>query len=352
MKKRILIYFIIGLFLINFTNAQSNCQVSGASYTQGKYGIIIEGQTFDSGSKVIIKNCLEFRVTGNTFKNQKNGIHIRENSRGVIDNNIFMNIQTYGISVSPYGKENQEASWAKPLKLGMDSGIDINGDGKFETADAVYIEDNLMEMSSWHHIASSYGSRYVARHNTLVDKSVSVHAIDAHGAYVPNRGSRSYEIYNNVVKADARSDAIVIRGGDGVIFGNTADGDFSESDILLVNEGAVSGLGCNCGSYPCPDQIREAYIWGNTDENGQPTKILNKCQKQGSDTLQENRNYFILDNNPDFTRNGNTWTRKNPETTDPDDTNYNYLVVSYTPFCYPHPLVSGIEFQCNNYYLN
>ena len=99
-----------------------------------------------------------------------------------------------------------------------------------------------------------------------------------------------------------------IRGGDGVIFNNTFEGDF-DIPIDLSNDGQRG----NC-SYPCPDQIRDTYIWNNT-YNGSAVKA--KVNSNDTNVIQENRDFFSVPR------------------------------PGYTPYTYPHPLVSqeGIPLQ-------
>lgn len=261
-------------------------------------GMTIVGSSSGNSSGIKLGNeaqpCIDFRVDNIILKNFSGiGLNIRGNARGVIDHNEFHNIGTYGVFVAADG----DASWARPLDLG--------------TADAVFAEDNYFGISRWHHIASTYGSRYVFRYNIIEDNlsgnKIGAHAIDAHGAYDPNRswprGSRSYEIYNNTLIVN-RFRAIHIRGGDGVIFNNTLEG-IADRSIALKNEEAVGGEG-DCGNYPCKDQIRELYIWNNTT-NGKKTDIYN----QHPNIIKEGRDYFL---------------HEKP---------------GYKPYLYPHPLVNN-----------
>ena len=334
-------------------------------------GTTYSNLTFNGGEvfKVVGE---DFRVTNNTFKNMIDGLFVNgtagRDSRGVVDHNKFSNISRYGFAMNGGCRKGQPSAgcaWDQnpSLILGMAGGVDLNGDGKYETAQAIYIEDNEFENDSWHHISSGYGTRYVARYNTITDNltggnQTGAQAVDAHGAYIPRRGSRSYEIYNNTLSLFGRGRAMSIRGGDGVIFGNTMVGDYS-LDLYLQNERAVTGEGdCtndgqNPQNYPCQDQIRELYIWDNTS-NGAP--LSENISVRHPNVLAQDRNYFVLDDdgsgnpNPDFALDlaANSWTRNNPSASDPDDPSYNYLVDSYTPFCYPHPLVSGVDCDPGN----
>ena len=152
-------------------------------------------------------------------------MEVHGDARGVIDHNRF--IDNWYTSVVVYGSGEQ--SWKEPLTLG--------------SGNAVYVEDNYFTQKNVghktmaHHIASNNGSRYVFRYNIIEDGYMASHSIDAHGnKYGWKRGSRSYEIYGNKIKAIHRWAGINIRGGDGVIFDNEIEGEFI-SPLHLMHEG-------------------------------------------------------------------------------------------------------------------
>jgi hypothetical protein len=216
-------------------------------------------------------------------------VEVHGDARGVIDHNSF--IDNWYTSVVVYGSGEQ--SWKEPLTLG--------------SGNAVYVEDNYFTQKNVghktmaHHIASNNGSRYVFRYNIIEDGYMASHSIDAHGnKYGWKRGSRSYEIYGNKIKAIHRWAGINIRGGDGVIFDNEIEGEFI-SPLHLMHEGRQGDGNCD---YPCPDQIRRIHIWGNTYNRQKiPLKIRHP------QLIQYDRE-IILDTLP-----------------------------GYKPYRYPHPLV-------------
>jgi hypothetical protein len=173
------------------------------------------------------------------------------------------------------------------------------------TEKAVYVEDNYFE-GNRHNIASNNGSVYVFRYNKVVgtDAAKDYAMTDAHGRSSSPRGSRSFEIYNNAystrLSSGLQRSAVGIRGGDGVIFNNTAPASISRTVELMVE-------GFGCGTYPGPDQSRSVYIWNNSanPQNGYTTNgIANTCPA----SLGLNRDYFL-----------------SPKP-------------GYTPYTYPHPL--------------
>ncbi len=246
----------------------------------------VDSGTSDSGIK-LNNGCKNFRIFNCTFKKfNRSGITIRGNANGVIDHCSFIDnyLRGYGYGVEVYGSGDE--NWNRPLTLG--------------TENSIFVEDSYFT-GNRHCIASNNGSRYVFRYNQIVDNREDAAAIDAHGLSSWPRGSRSYEIYENVIDNSIKRWAgIGIRGGDGVIFNNVMVRGIT-NPIILWNDG-----GNNC--YPCKDQIRELYIWNNTYQ-GSPATV--DFWQGGEQVIKENREYFL--------------------TSRPD----------YTPFTYPHPLVTG-----------
>ena len=146
-----------------------------------------------------------------------------------------------------------EQSWKEPLTLG-------SGNAVLCGRQLLYAK-NVGHKTMAHHIASNNGSRYVFRYKIIEDVYIASKSIYANGnKYGWKRGSRSYEIYGNKIKAIHRWAGINIRGGDGVIFDNEIEGEFI-SPLHLMHEGRQGDGNCD---YPCPDQIRRIHIWGNT----------------------------------------------------------------------------------------
>jgi len=236
-----------------------------------------------------LSDAVDFRIHNVAFQNLSRGIEIHGDptlTRGVIYQNTFTDMfyldpirGALGYGVVVYGN----GTWP-PLRLG--------------TLQNVFIEDNTFTRNR-HAVASNNGSRYVFRHNAIVDNREDAAAIDAHGRGAWPRGSRQYEIYANTVdNAVPRYAGVGIRGGDGVIFNNRFSFNVT-NDILLTNEG-----GC-VGTYPLPDQIQKLNIWNNTLPDATGARII--VQAGCEAFLQLNRNYFTTP------------------------------LLGYVPFTYPHP---------------
>ena len=251
----------------------------------------------------LLNGCQDFKVFDTKFtKFIFSAVYVGDapNQRGVIYNNNFIDnysaaLQNLGYGVVVYGG----AAWPA-LDLG--------------SKNAVFVEDNYFS-GNRHNIAANNGAVYVFRHNTVVgqDPAKDYAMTDAHGLSSSPRGTRSYEIYDNKYSTNLTSglqrSAIGIRGGDGVIFNNTATATISRTIELEIE-------GFTCGTYAGPDQIRSLYIWNNgSNGNNAVGKVKGRKAKNVDNgcpqSIRLNRDYFL---------------RSKP---------------GYAPFQYPHPLRAG-----------
>ena len=215
------------------------------------------------------------------------GVGVKQ-SYGVIYNCTFTDCyvagQGYGVNVVG------DLSWENPLVLG-----DYN---------AVFVED--CDFSGQRHcIANNGGGKYVFRYNTVTSNRDASY-VDAHGKSAFAHGSRSYEVYENTVSHPTSYTVFFNpRGGDGVCFNNTLTNFTGSNIILFVNE-----ICPGCGDYPCPDQVRDAYVWGNTNNESPVDGVPTDCQS-GSPPA------YIIREDRDI------WNNEKS---------------GYTPYTYPHPL--------------
>ena len=158
-------------------------------------------------------------------------------------------------------------------------------------------------------MAGGNGAIYVARYNIVKDNYQDAAAFDAHGL-TPSwpRGTRSVEIYKNTVtNSITRWAGAGIRGGSGVIWGNTWKG--VSHGVALVLESPPKSKPLT--TYPALDQIGSPdglYIWNNAS-SGEDVYKRPTPDKRGIDYwLKQNRDYFL-----------------GPK-------------AGYTPYKYPHPL--------------
>ncbi|MGB5158173.1 MAG: choice-of-anchor D domain-containing protein [Desulfobacterales bacterium] len=328
-------------------------QVNNATLLSLNSGTRVTGFTFKEGQ--LRPNGRDWRIDHNRFEAVGSGgtasvgvfpktTSYVESGTGVIDHNQFHNMKVV-LGGGPTLMANE--AWARPLDLG--------------TGEAVYVEDNEFTYSNCGRtlaMDASYGGSYVFRYNKVQDVEIMAHAVQAE-----NRGTRKWEVYENTfTSADPANTYAVgfMRAGTGVWFNNTVVG-YAVNAILLDDQRScvnprVSGR-CNGSNpwdgntpgmygYPCRDQIgrsndavkwvstlgsegiytqklEPAYAWNNfhypteTDRknktNGLPVNFVvkNVCDLETLHIV-EGRDFY---NN-----------KKHP---------------TYTPYIYPHPLVSA-----------
>lgn len=248
---------------------------------------------------------------------------------GVVDHNEFINtrVMVFGSDGTPNGSR---ALWFSPSTIG-----NANQTG------VVYVEDNSFTFTVFGNcIDSEIDSRYVFRNNTALSCNAEAHSNQ--GA----RNSKSWEIYNNTFLDNRNfAVAILVRGGTGVVFNNTIAAtfnrgmamdnvrSFSPRPDLCNGQSSQDGNDPTVGNgWPCRDQIgrgsdsvlatsvqpsppqlsEPAHFWNNT-KAGVPTSPV--VQNNTGPWIQQDRDYFLS-------------PRPN-----------------YTPFTYPHPLVTRSWFR-------
>jgi len=274
-----------------FGRGESETQVSGIAFLGVRD---TNDKREDYG--VVLSNSRNFRVDHCYFEGFGwAGVRTEGTSRGVIDHSIFVDNFKKGIDNLGYGV----------VVYGANQWPDDPGAG---TAEAVFVEDCVF-VGSRHAIASSGGAHYVFRHN-LVQRNVIACSVDAHGlGYGWSRGTRYVEIYDNTVKDPVYKECgIGIRGGEGVVFGNTIQG-FTKPILLVLEWGTPDR---QKSSYPAIDQIHDLWIWDNGIQGGPSVPQIDQDAKG---FIRQGRDYF---------------TQPKP---------------GYEPYLYPHPLVGGGPFD-------
>jgi hypothetical protein len=311
-------------------------RLTGITFRPGKIT-----QASNNGNVIIGNTTETFRVDHVKFDDTLATAQLTSyDATGVIDHCEFLSSHN-SEAIRPWhqrwkgGGEWGDNSWAQPTNLG--------------TAEAVYIEDNVFTVAGapLAQIDSQAGGRVVVRRNTFrAGAAVANHGTESSQRY---RSARSFEVYENTFECcdlgQTAFAAIFIRGGTGVIFNNTlrgyaGGGHLLKADTFRVGSPFVPWGQCtgknpwdgNAGpaGYPCLDQPgrgpgdllrgdppvnsrtrtvawpRQApepiYVWGNT---------LNGADVVGGAAVEVGRD-ILLTPKP-----------------------------GYTPFCYPHPLVSG-----------
>lgn len=229
----------------------------------------------------------------------ESAVHVEgTDTRGVISHCEFVDtyrpeVGGFGYGVVVYG--GGAANWDRPLDLGSEN--------------AVFVEDSVFT-GNRHAIASNNGSKYVFRHNTVSDNAGEWQAVDTHGQeYGGNRGSRSFEVYGNVIDNGDTWTGIWIRGGDGVIFDNEINQ--VTHAIFLSNKSNASD------EQPIvEDQTTLLHAWDNTSD-GSPVGV----------TVRSGHEHLFEDVTVDGTHYGDMY--------------HHEPMPDYEPYPYPHPLVGG-----------
>ena len=313
-------------------------------------------------------SCKTFRIDHVKF--DKPGtlcIQIMGDLWGVIDHCVF-NTPNFKQDVQIY-----HPSWG---------GSGNYGDGSFNeglyygTEKAVYIEDCTAigsGMAGAGVTDATYGGRFVVRHCTITNDNIGTHGTETSRI----RGVRSYEIYQNTMTQGSISTypmmfcAVYLRGGSGVIWGNSWNGVGGEtgyksgivmsvyrangqygSPWMVCNGSAPFDGNTTSAGYPAIDQVGRGTcadaLTGTTsnDTTGASTvdaKTLTKTwPHQASEPV-----YYWSNNWVPITNNAGTLAGA-------DDTASRNLIqagreyvdlgttplAGYTPYTYPHPLTT------------
>lgn len=224
-------------------------------------------------------------------------------------------------SISTRNSVNQDQIWNDQPEL---------GDGA-----CITIEDCNFQFLTrgTHAITSVNGQRTIFRHN-YIKSTFNGALIDFHGNFENDRGTYSFEVYDNEV--DCPNDiyisyGVYARSGKGVIYNNTFKTNYSNRlvyPVCLTNYRSWStnyqhdanpdcvahGLNANVHTYEDArlyDSVRDVYIWDNVYlNNGVSEPVVGEVIARGHDQdhIQVGRDYF------------------------------NSAMPNYTPFQYPHPL--------------
>ncbi|NIP27761.1 MAG: hypothetical protein GWN67_25105 [Phycisphaerae bacterium] len=293
-----------------------------------------------------------FRITGFTFKGtggdallsttgytnwridhcsfENSGRSLWVSGFGLIDHCIFDkkdNGQSIFVSHRDYaGKEHGDGSWKNPLSLG--------------TEKAVYIEDCTFKYYAQKPNAAldgCFGARVVFRHNTLINAHVAVHGTESSGR---GRSIRSYEIYSNSFDMPPPREhftAIFLRGGTGVIFDNKLTGGY-RALALATNYRSRA-------SYPPWGKCDGSNKWdGNQQPNGYPAiDQIGRSTDSGPGTPQQLDPLYEWNNTLNGA-NAGIAVSGGPEVQahikQGRDFHNDTKRPGYTPYIYPHPLVS------------
>jgi len=311
----------------NMPNEVFDLNSSGSRVTQigfrlqndNGYGISVRGDGWR------IDHCSFMNSTANTIEGViAVGYSYENHPVGVIDHCEFLDTR-----VLVYGDASLFAHkiWSEPLGLG--------------TNNAMFVEDCTFTRTHGNAIDSNYGGKYVFRYNNVNDAYIEAHSVQGN-----HRAARSWEIYNNTINQINISMwvPVFLRGGTGVVFDNTFTGNWSADGFALDNVRSCNDLGdggladgtslwdgtADGTGYPARDQIgRSTDQWEWTDIDPYPPQASDPAycwnNKDGSDDYV-------------FFRHGCTESQNHIQ--ENRDFYNNVTKPGYTPFTYPHPIIT------------
>lgn len=315
---------------------QTNIAISGTSITKQVTGIIrITGFSF---SKSGGGNESKGFIIGGSWKTEP--VIFQDNKFTISNSGLFLLNVAGGVIIA---KNSFTGDWDDSFIQPKDAQDLGNSWGTADTLGARdttgkqnhYVEGNTFYGGTNQGIDCDDSSRCVYRYNTLTYSSFNTHGMDS-----SPQGVRHFEVYNNVFIHDGGTSqianqnwAIWIRGGTGVIYNNRiADlagsywGNKSELNFSIrgAEDTRIQGS-CSNVKYPVPRQLGQnhdgtsyftdpIYIWGNTGTVSVSADWNwgNPCGLAWSTFFQWGRDAV------------NTGTPK----------------PSYTPYTYPHPLLT------------
>jgi hypothetical protein len=222
--------------------------------------------------------------------------------RGRIGDNTFLNAGADNGELIQPAYSSYSASWAAASTIG--------------TLDNIFIEYNSFSRthsgSNGHCVMAYAGARVVFRYNHVEDMD-----FDAHG-HCSNYSARHYEVYGNTWEYTAdwsHGQWMFLRGGTGIITGNTMTNTAETSDGIVLTQYKVDDPYSNCfggccgtypGDYPCDYQIGRGqnqgseplYVWNNTSDGVTKSPWVrdlggsNCGSEDTSDWIASSRDYY------------------------------------------------------------
>jgi hypothetical protein len=289
---------------------------------------------------------------------------------GLIDHNSIVvsgpgSQQSISVDGSSINTDGGFTPWTRPLTLGTDKAVSIE-DNTFDYTGNDQAEDSIDAYS---------GARVVVRHNTFLSISQGFHGTDSGS----NRSPHSFEIYNNtyINNSSHTIRALTVRGGTGVIWGNTYGGSHGSWYGVTLQyfratapgsawrqcDGTVWQLGstdvsteasrtCSVNGGVGFNNVDKETLgpWGGNYTRGFDGTGLHGYpgrDQPGFTTGQVSSPIYIWNQSPDF--GAGPWAGGNPADqallatfiVEGRDYFRNTPRPGYTPYVYPHPLVTG-----------
>ena len=279
----------------------------------------------------------QLRIDNCYFYGGERVLYFRYRVNGVVDHNTF-----YDCAYITEHFGDDDYAWQRA------------GTPRFGTSDAIFFENNSIIEDG----AISYfdvlgdlntGGKYVWRYNTFDTTQFT----GVFGSLIGEHGNQAYwqghddwlrggimcEFYNNTVNFNTSFRLIWFRGGRNIVANNTFTGSLTGALVAFDEEEAISGVvPPTRTTWPGEDQINNTFIFGNTlNGNPQTDSMIYTWQTGSSLCIQKNRDYWTQ------APSASTVTVY-PQPGYPSLSNYplpyNPAVTSWTPYIYPHPLVS------------
>lgn len=298
---------------------------------------------YNKGQIQLVGTCKKFRLDHIKFDSPgTSGVRYYGWLYGVVDHCLFLTRTTC---------HQGNVVWHETMNGGYYGDGSWNTDSYFGTDKAIYFEDNVF-LGCAHTgagVLDSYGGgRTVFRHNNVTDEFLPNHGTESSGRV---RGVRTFEIYDNTFETGAfMYCAIYLRGGTGVVFNNSMHG--AEGQTGYQYGIMVANYRCY-GDYLPWGQANGNNTWdGNVLSDGWP--CLDQVGRGKGDLISGDdpvpKTWPNQISEPLYVWN-NTWTPVpwNPgagiasqnDVIAADRDWYTIPKPGYTPYVYPHPLVSG-----------
>ena len=305
-----------------------------------------DNQGFNQGTIAISGSSHSVRVDHVSIVRPGTGAFVIRGVWGVSDH-CYVDGSNLKQGWQVFGANFADEIWEAPTNLGSGEGF--------------YIEDSTFVGNGTGGAGATdctQGGRIVFRHNTVINSNAGTHGTEGQRF----RGVRRFEFYQNTFTCtiSQMARAILLRGGTGVIWGNTFSGNdathtgytnaIATDDYRVWNSFQPWGV-CNGSNpwdqnsdqvgYAAIDQVGRGMaldqIRGNPPIN-QRTGTAAWPRNQSEPVYVWSNNWHAIPNNPgsyiqdnqnvvqigrDIINNGNT------------------PMPGYTPYGYPHPLVSG-----------